>query len=127
MDGPVWSMLHVLMNIYREKDDDTIQRAKDSLRDLVTTASRDLPVEQYTRLSNEINKRIFELCSNPGEGQRAGILAIDALIDLNADENTQLTRFANYLRFLLPSNDVQTMIAASKALGTAVLPVMYLF
>src|SRR2546423_13567572 len=112
MDGPVWSMLHVLMNIYREKDDDTIQRAKDSLRDLVTTASRDLPVEQYTRLSNEINKRIFELCSNPGEGQRAGILAIDALIDLNADENTQLTRFANYLRFLLPSNDVQTMIAA---------------
>ena len=44
-------------------------------------------------------------------------MAIEALIDLNAEENTKLTRFANYLRLVLPANDVPTMIAASKALG----------
>ena len=44
-------------------------------------------------------------------------MAIEALIDLNAEESTKLTRFANYLRLVLPTNDVPTMIAASKALG----------
>lgn len=44
-------------------------------------------------------------------------MAIEALIDLNAEENTKLTRFANYLRLVLPTNDVSTMIAAAKALG----------
>ena len=46
-------------------------------------------------------------------------MAIEALIDLNAEESTKLTRFANYLRLVLPTNDVPTMIAASKALGTS--------
>lgn len=47
-------------------------------------------------------------------------MAIEALIDLNAEETTKLTRFANYLRLVLPTNDVPTMIAASKALGMSV-------
>ena len=100
----------------RTRDDDIRQRSKDSLRELVATASRDLSTEQFTRLNNDINRRIFELCSS-SDDKLGGIMAIEALIDLNAEENTKLTRFANYLRLVLPSNDVPTMIAASKALG----------
>lgn len=99
-----------------ERDDDVRQRAKDSLRELVATASRDLSTEQFTRLNNDINRRIFELCSS-SDDKLGGIMAIEALIDLNAEENTKLTRFANYLRLVLPSNDVPTMMAAAKALG----------
>src|SRR5271170_1840874 len=103
----------------RIRDDDVRQRAKDALRELVATASRDLSTEQFTRLNNDINKRIFELCSS-SDDKLAGVMAIEALIDLNAEENTKLTRFANYLRLVLPTNDVPTMIAASKALGITV-------
>src|SRR5438876_1186552 len=100
------------------RDDDIRKRAKDALRELVATASRDLSTEQFTRLNNDINKRIFELCSS-SDDKLGGVMAIEALIDLNAEENTKLTRFANYLRLVLPTNDVPTMIAASKALGSA--------
>jgi serine/threonine-protein kinase mTOR len=82
----------------------------------VATASRDLSTEQFTRLNNDINRRIFELCSS-SDDKLGGVMAIEALIDLNAEENTKLTRFANYLRLVLPTNDVPTMIAAAKALG----------
>ena len=98
------------------RDEDVRQRAKDALRDLVATASRDLSTEQFTRLNNDINRRIFELCSS-SDDKLGGVMAIEALIDLNAEENTKLTRFANYLRLVLPTNDVPTMIAAAKALG----------
>lgn len=76
-----------------------------------------MSTEQFTRLNNDINKRIFELCSS-ADDKLGGVMAIEALIDLNAEENTKLTRFANYLRLVLPTNDVPTMIAAAKALGT---------
>jgi FKBP12-rapamycin complex-associated protein len=99
-----------------DRDDDVRQRAKEALRELVATASRDLSTEQFTRLNNDINRRIFELCSS-SDDKLGGIMAIEALIDLNAEENTKLTRFANYLRLVLPSNDVPTMMAAAKALG----------
>lgn len=54
-------------------------------------------------------------------------MAIEALIDLNAEENTKLTRFANYLRLVLPTNDVSTMIAAAKALGNESISVLLRF
>jgi hypothetical protein len=40
---------------------------------------------------------------------------MDGLIDVECEESsTFITRFANYLRLLLPCNDVPTMITASK-------------
>ena len=98
------------------RDEDVRERAKDALRELVAMASRDMSTEQFTRLNNDINKRIFELCSS-ADDKLGGVMAIEALIDLNAEENTKLTRFANYLRLVLPTNDVPTMVAAAKALG----------
>jgi len=98
------------------RDEDVRERAKDALRELVAMASRDMSTEQFTRLNNDINKRIFELCSS-ADDKLGGVMAIEALIDLNAEENTKLTRFANYLRLVLPTNDMPTMVAAAKALG----------
>ena len=40
------------------------------------------------------------------------------MIDFDGEENTtKITRFANYLRIVLPGNDSQIPILASKALG----------
>jgi FKBP12-rapamycin complex-associated protein len=45
-------------------------------------------------------------------------VAMDGLVDVECEESsTFITRFANYLRQLLPCNDVATMIMASKVLG----------
>lgn len=43
---------------------------------------------------------------------------MDGLIDVECEESsTFITRFANYLRLLLPCNDVATMIRAANVLG----------
>ena len=46
-------------------------------------------------------------------------MAIDKLIDLESGEETtnKVTRFANYLRIVLPGADAQITILAAKALG----------
>jgi FKBP12-rapamycin complex-associated protein len=42
----------------------------------------------------------------------------DKLIDFDGEENTsKITRFANYLRIVLPGSDPSISISASKALG----------
>lgn len=42
----------------------------------------------------------------------------DALIDFDGeDNNTKVTRFANYLRLILPGSDGATMVLAAKSLG----------
>lgn len=48
---------------------------------------------------------------------------LDKLLDWDGEEDpTKLTRFANYLRSVLPSNDPLITEAASKALGRLALP-----
>lgn len=43
---------------------------------------------------------------------------LDRLLDFDGEENaTKITRFANYLRNVLPGNDPNVMTLASKALG----------
>lgn len=45
-------------------------------------------------------------------------MTLDHLIDFDGDENAnKVTRFAHYLRRVLPGNDAQVMVLASKALG----------
>ena len=48
----------------------------------------------------------------------APTFAMDALVDVECEESpTFITRFANYLRLILPCNNVATMIMAAKVLG----------
>ena len=87
----------------------------------MNTASRETSGDAYTKFSNEINKRIFELIQSPESNDKiGGITAIDSLIDVTDEE--KITRFANYLRIVLPGTDPVITLLASKALGRLALP-----
>ncbi|KAI9327967.1 armadillo-type protein [Obelidium mucronatum] len=75
-------------------------------------------------MQQDVNKRIFELIhSQDVYHKMAGILIIDSLIDFQGEENTiKITRFANYLRIVLPGSDPQISILAAKALGRLAQP-----
>jgi FKBP12-rapamycin complex-associated protein len=76
--------------------------------------------ENFAKFSNEVNKKIFEMIhSNDPNDKIGGILAIDRLIDLDSGEenNTKVTRFANYLRILLPGIEPQISVLAARTLG----------
>ena len=46
------------------------------------------------------------------------VTLLDKLIDFDGEDNTtKITRFANYLRIVLPGSDPQISVLASKALG----------
>ncbi|KAJ3103710.1 phosphatidylinositol kinase- protein kinase tor1 [Phlyctochytrium bullatum] len=85
----------------------------------VVLVSREISGDQFTKFMNDINRRIFDLINSSDTSDKiGGIVAIDNLIDFDGEENTsKITRFANYLRLVLPGNDPQSSILASKALG----------
>lgn len=118
------SLLDALFTELRSKSHETRTRAASDLRNFCLTSARELSGEPFIRLSNDINKRIFELIHAQDSNERiGGIMAIERLIDVDTEEDTtKITRFANYLRIVLPSNDVQAMVLASKALGKLAIP-----
>lgn len=95
------------------------------LRNHLVTTAREVSSEQFTRYNNELNNKIFELIhgSDPLE-KVGGILAVDTLIDFFGGEDlpNQTSRLANYLRFLIPSTDVDIMKLAAKTLGKLAIP-----
>lgn len=78
----------------------------------------EIPAEQLTRYSNDINKRIFELLRNGDASIRlGGVLAVDELIGADTGEEAAVTRYANYLRSVVITPDLDVLRAASSALG----------
>lgn len=110
------------------KSDNTQERqvAADKLKEALITISREISTEQFQRLSNTINNKIFELIHGSASNEKiGGILAVDSLIDfyLRTDElPNQTSRLANYLRVLIPSNDIEVMRLATQTLGKLALP-----
>ena len=48
----------------------------------------------------------------------ANRIHLDALVDFDGEESsTKVTRFANYLRIVLPCQDAVVMVAAARAIG----------
>ncbi|KAI9091315.1 armadillo-type protein [Phlyctochytrium arcticum] len=103
----------------RSRNDELRLRAANDLRDHVTAVARELSGESFTRFINDVNRRIFELIHSTDNNDKiGGILAIDKLIEFDGEENTtKVTRFANYLRIVLPGTDPQITVLATKALG----------
>ncbi|KAI8593944.1 armadillo-type protein [Geranomyces variabilis] len=103
----------------RSRQDEVRVRAANDLREHFTAVSREVSGEAFTKFVNDVNRRIFELIhSNDNNDKIGGILAIDKLVDFEGEENTtKTTRFANYLRIVLPGSDPQITILAAKALG----------
>ncbi|SSD60463.1 probable Serine/threonine-protein kinase TOR2 [Saccharomycodes ludwigii] len=96
------------------------------LKTSLITLAREVSSEQFQRFTNDINNQIFELIHGSDSNQKlGGILAVDTLIDFfnSTDElPNQTPRMANYLRVLIPSNDIGVMRAAANSLGKLAVP-----
>ncbi|KAI8819891.1 armadillo-type protein [Fimicolochytrium jonesii] len=108
-----------ILSDLRSRNDEVRTKAANDLRAHFTAISREVSGEAFTKFVNDVNRRIFELIhSNDNNDKIGGILAIDKLIDFDGEENTtKTTRFANYLRIVLPGSDPQIAVFAAKALG----------
>eukprot|EP00736_Rhodelphis_marinus_P007859 Rmarinus@m.12108 len=109
-----------LISDLRNKSEDVRLRAGKNLRGYVEEEARAMSGEEFTRFMNDLNRKIFDLVhSSEAHDRMGGLIAIDELIDLDCEENaTKITRFANYLRMILPNaHDRATLERASRALG----------
>ncbi|CAN6610146.1 serine/threonine-protein kinase Tor2p [Trichomonascus vanleenenianus] len=113
----------VINNIFsglRSRSSEERIRAAKELRNHLVSVSPEMMSDQYTRHNNDINKRIFELLRSPDPNTRIGaILAIDQLIDADTGEEAavKITRFANYIRSVVLTSDIDVMRAACNAMG----------
>ncbi|KAJ3394189.1 phosphatidylinositol kinase- protein kinase tor1 [Entophlyctis sp. JEL0112] len=92
----------------------------EEIKDLVTSYAREVSGEPFSKfMQQDVNKRIFDLIHSSDIAHKmAGIVIIDSLIDFQDEDNTiKTTRFANYLRIVLPGADPQISRLAAKALG----------
>ncbi|ODV94288.1 hypothetical protein PACTADRAFT_4233 [Pachysolen tannophilus NRRL Y-2460] len=132
-------VIEQIFNGLKSKNNSIRLKAARELKNHIISISRDFTSsEQISRYNNDINKRIFELInSNLSNDKMGGIAAINALLELNNDdefisqtnnassleENTnKITRFANYLRVLIPSTDLEVMKYAAVTLGKLAMP-----
>ncbi|KAM4652055.1 serine/threonine-protein kinase mTOR [Discoglossus pictus] len=114
----IMTMLQQFANGLRSKSEETRTKAAKDLQHYVTTELREVSQEEATQFYDELNHFIFEFVSSSDVSERkGGILAIVSLIGVEGGNATRISRFANYLRNLLPSSDTAVMEMASKAMG----------
>jgi FKBP12-rapamycin complex-associated protein len=92
-------------------------QAKKTLREAIESRSRKDDCTQI--LLSTMSRKIFEMVKSENILMKmAGLHAMEALVDAEIDDSTTLlTRFANYLRAVLPCDDMETMRKAAKVLG----------
>eukprot|EP00834_Sanchytrium_tribonematis_P001859 NODE_49_length_31687_cov_0.791123.p1 type:complete len:2184 gc:universal NODE_49_length_31687_cov_0.791123:15256-8705(-) len=115
MDTSINLILQQVIKDKRYRDHGLVQ-----LRDaIVNVTNSELSSDALLKFINDLNRKIFELIhGNDPEEKKCGIFVISELIDLDTEDNTvKLTRFCNYLRMVLPCNDLQVMEYAAKAMG----------
>ncbi|KAJ3106200.1 phosphatidylinositol kinase- protein kinase tor1 [Phlyctochytrium planicorne] len=111
----------IFAGLKNARTDQERQKYGQELSEHVVQVSREISGDRFTKFMNDINRRIFELINT--ENRISGIVAIDYLIDFDGEENTtKITRFANYLRIVLPGTDPQISVMAARALGRLALP-----
>ncbi|XP_066601544.1 serine/threonine-protein kinase mTOR [Prorops nasuta] len=103
----------------KSRNEDVRNKAARDLCLYVKTELREASQEEITAFMDEFNHHIFEMVSGSDVNEKkGGILAIVCLIGADVGNiNTRTIRFANYLRNLLPSNDVGVMELAAKTVG----------
>ncbi|KAG8434781.1 hypothetical protein GDO86_012940 [Hymenochirus boettgeri] len=114
----IMTMLQQFVNGLRSRNEEIRTKAAKDLQHYVTTELREVSQEEATQFYDELNHFIFEFVSSSDVSERkGGILAIVSLIGVEGGNATRISRFANYLRNLLPSSDPGVMEMASKAMG----------
>ena len=85
----------------------------------VTSELREALQEDVVSFVDDLNHHIFDMVSSSDVNEKkGGILAIVSLLRVDVgNTNARMSRFANYLRNLLPSQDVVVMELAARAVG----------
>nr|ALE20544.1 mTOR [Leptinotarsa decemlineata] len=94
-------------------------KAVNELSIYVKSELREATADEINSFLDECNHHIFDMVSSSDINEKkGGILAIVCLIGADVGNMTsRISRFANYLRNLLPSNDVGVMELTAKAMG----------
>ncbi|OSX64010.1 hypothetical protein POSPLADRAFT_1065405 [Postia placenta MAD-698-R-SB12] len=107
----------------RSKSHETRVQSAIELQRYVSNTVHDGFTDTAAKLwDDRINRRIFELIHSQNTADNlGGVLAIDYLLNAEGEGAIEyrenLYRFYNYVRTLLPSSDIDVMLAASKTLG----------
>lgn len=103
----------------KSRNEEVRLRAAKDLHQFVTTEVPEMAIENVASFMDEFNHHIFEMVSSSDiNDKKGGILAIINLIGVDVGNTpTRNSRFANYLRNLLPSNDVSIMELTAYAVG----------
>ncbi|KAI0272361.1 atypical/PIKK/FRAP protein kinase [Gloeopeniophorella convolvens] len=116
-------ILNLIFAGLRSKSPDTRQQSALELRRYVATKVVEMSSDVAAKLWEDfINQRLFDLVHSPHNHDKlGGLLAIDHLLDVDGEEThefkSNLFRFYNYVKSLLPNSDLNIMLAASKTLG----------
>eukprot|EP00127_Corallochytrium_limacisporum_P000173 Clim_evm34s6 gene=Clim_evmTU34s6 len=113
-----------LVSDLRNRSEEVRLNAAKDISNAVSSAARDESGDVFSKTNDEVNKLIYEFVSKGSDSNEklGGISLIEALIDIEGEENTQkFTRFHTYLREVLPTSDVHVTLAASRAIGRLVL------
>ncbi|KAL5013846.1 hypothetical protein ScPMuIL_008116 [Solemya velum] len=114
-----FTLLSQFLSGLKSRNEDVRFKAASELHHFVSTELREMPVGEHTSFMDELNHNMYEMVSSSDVNEKkGGILAIVSLIGVDVgNTSTRITRFANYLRNLLPSHDMGIMEMAAKAVG----------
>ncbi|XP_063917186.1 serine/threonine-protein kinase mTOR isoform X2 [Zophobas morio] len=103
----------------KSRNPDFRQKTARELSLYVKSELREATPDEITSFLDDFNHHIFEMVSsNDPNEKKGGILAIVCLISVDfGNMTTRISRFANYLRNLLPSSDVSVMESVAKTMG----------
>ncbi|CAB3378482.1 Hypothetical predicted protein [Cloeon dipterum] len=120
MSSPVMMQI---VNGLKSRNPETRAKSAKELHHYVTTELREVSVEEWTAFMDEFNKHIHEMVNSKDIHEKlGGIAAMICLIKGDVGKiNTRISRFANYLRNLLPCTDINVMHMAVKTMGQVAL------
>nr|QGN03465.1 target of rapamycin [Ixodes ricinus] len=103
----------------KSRSEDVRLKTAKELHHYVTTELREMSTEDVSSFMEEFHHHIFKMVSSadPNE-KKGGILAIVNLLEVDSgNTGARISRFANYLRNILPSNDTTVTELAAYAIG----------
>nr|UIB01653.1 serine/threonine-protein kinase mTOR [Propylea japonica] len=103
----------------KSKSADTRNKTANDLSQYLKTELREATPDEINNFCDDFNHHIFKMVSSPDVNEKmGGLLAIVCLTGADfGNMTTRISRFANYLRNLIPSNDVGVMELAAKTMG----------
>ncbi|XP_057312523.1 serine/threonine-protein kinase mTOR-like [Hydractinia symbiolongicarpus] len=102
----------------KNRNEEVRGKYANTLQHFVTTELREATSDQYPELMEQLVRFIYDLVNSADVNEKkGGILAIVGLIGVDGGNATRTSRFANYLRNMLPCNDVSVMEMVAKAVG----------